>query len=131
MFRGLLSANLFRSIHQQQTRNMKVVVDRVLSDNYMYYLIDTATKEALVIDLGDASRISEIEKREKIKIKGALITHHHWDHSAGSTDFLKQYPGAKLYGGDKERIPDLTDVVIHNQVIKFNDMQIECISTPG
>jgi hypothetical protein len=72
MFRGLLSANLFRLINRQQTRTMKVVVDRVLSDNYMYYLIDTDTREALVIDLGDASRVSAIEHRENIKIKGIV-----------------------------------------------------------
>lgn len=144
MFRQLLAVNLLRSIYHHQSRTMKVVVDKVLSDNYMYYLIDTHTREALVVDLGDASRVSEIEKREKIEIKGgikaklltisclgALITHHHLDHSAGTADFLKDFPNAKIYGADKERIPDLTDVISDGQTIKFNGLSVECIASPG
>lgn len=63
MFRRLLSANLLRSIHQQQQqpkRTMKVVVDKILADNYMYYVIDSQTKEAFVVDLGDASKIGNL-----------------------------------------------------------------------
>lgn len=78
LFRRLLGSTAL----QQQTRTMKVVVDRVLADNYMYYIIDTATREAMLVDIGDASRIAEIERRDEFKLKAALITHHHWDHSA-------------------------------------------------
>jgi len=110
---------------------MRVVVDRVLDDNYMYYLIDTQTSEALVVDMGDASKVAEIEKREGFNLKGALITHHHFDHSGGIFDFVKAYPNAVVYGQDKERIHGLTNLVADNQTIEWNSIQIQCFSTPG
>lgn len=39
-------------------RAMKIVTERVLADNYMYYVIDTTTRQAFVVDLGDVSRVS-------------------------------------------------------------------------
>jgi hydroxyacylglutathione hydrolase len=64
-------------------------------------------------------------------LKGALITHHHWDHSGDASTFASQYPSAKIYGQDKERIPALTDEISDGQVIKFNSLDIQCIATPG
>jgi len=112
---------------------MKVVVDKVLADNYMYYLIDTNTSshEAFVVDLGDVTKVAEIARREEFEVKGALITHHHWDHSAGAADLAKEFPKAKIYGQDKSRIPALTDEAADNHIIKFNSIDIHCYSTPG
>lgn len=97
----------------------------------MYYLIQDESRDALVVDLGDASNVSAIEKREDIQVKGAIITHHHWDHSGKASDFAKQYPNAKIYGQDKDRIPALTDIVSDNQTIDWGPLKIQCISTPG
>ncbi|KAI6188021.1 Hagh [Aphelenchoides besseyi] len=115
----------------QQIRNMKILVDRVLADNYMYYIIDTNTRESFVVDMGSCANVANIERREEFKLTGALITHHHWDHSGGLAEFHKQYPNVKIFGQDKSRINELTDVVEDNQIIEWNDMRIQCISTPG
>jgi hypothetical protein len=66
MFRRLLT-NSFHSV--QQARGMKIVSQKVLADNYVYYIVDEAAREAFVVDLGDASKISEIEKREDFEVK--------------------------------------------------------------
>ncbi|KAI6241478.1 Hydroxyacylglutathione hydrolase-like protein isoform X2 [Aphelenchoides fujianensis] len=116
---------------RQQVRTMKVVVDHVLADNYMYYIIDTNTREGLVVDMGDASRVADIERRDEFKVKGALITHHHWDHAGALDVFQKNYPSAKIYGRDPERIKQLTDEVTEDQVIEWNSLKIRCICTPG
>lgn len=42
---------------------------QVLADNYMYYIVDESTREAYVVDLGDSSRLADIEKREDFEIK--------------------------------------------------------------
>lgn len=40
----------------------------------MYYIVDddSKTRETLVVDLGDASKISKIEKQHDLDIKGKL-----------------------------------------------------------
>ncbi|KAI6177060.1 Hydroxyacylglutathione hydrolase-like protein [Aphelenchoides bicaudatus] len=124
-----LLTNSFHSV-KQQSRAMKVVVEKVLADNYMYYVVNDH-KEAYVVDLGDASKIGEVEKREDFEVKAALITHHHWDHSAGAVDFAKEKPKAEIYGQDKARIPNLTTEVTDKQIIQWGDIAIQCFSTPG
>lgn len=56
----------------QQSRTMKVLVNKVLADNYQYLLVDDATREALVVDLGDSKQLPDIERRGNVLI---LIKH--------------------------------------------------------
>ncbi|CAD5222206.1 unnamed protein product [Bursaphelenchus xylophilus] len=109
---------------------MKVVVERALADNYMYYVIDDSTRDGFVVDLGDVTNVAKVERREEFKLKAALVTHHHWDHSQGASEIRKQYPNIKIYGGDQDRIQQ-TDNVTDGQVINFGNIEIVCIGTPG
>ncbi|CAD5216765.1 unnamed protein product [Bursaphelenchus okinawaensis] len=113
-----------------QVRSMKIVAETALADNYMYYVIDDRTRKGFVVDLGDVSKVSEVERREEFTLTAAFVTHHHWDHAQGAPDLRKQYPDIKIYAGDPDRI-HLTKAVKDNDVIEFGQLEIRVIGTPG
>ena len=51
------------------------------SDNYIWLL--TRGDQAFVVDPGDAAPVLERLETENLKLKGILITHHHFDHIGG------------------------------------------------
>ncbi|KAI5619181.1 hydroxyacylglutathione hydrolase, mitochondrial [Silurus asotus] len=108
---------------------MRVKVISILEDNYMYLVIDEQSKEALAVDVAVAHRLLEIVKREGVRLRAVLTTHHHWDHARGNEALLKDLPDLQVYGGD-ERITGLTQKVTHGQELKFNAINVRCLFTP-
>jgi hydroxyacylglutathione hydrolase len=51
------------------------------TDNYLWVIIQN--HQAWVVDPGDAEPIIALLEREKLTLKGILITHHHQDHIGG------------------------------------------------
>ncbi|CAG8657394.1 1381_t:CDS:2, partial [Ambispora leptoticha] len=96
---------------------------KVLEDNYSYLVVDDATKE-------EPTKVLEISNAEGVTIKHLLTTHHHPDHSGGNTEFVKQKPGIKVYGGD-DRIPEITEKLTHEQEFKIgNNINVRTLHTP-
>lgn len=58
--------------------SMDVKVLPALKDNYMYLLIDKATKEAAVVDPVMPNNVIEAAKKLGANITKVLTTHHHW-----------------------------------------------------
>lgn len=62
--------------------------------NFVYLIGDQNTHEALVVDPAwDVDAILNKAKDEDYKVKGALITHTHFDHVNGLEDLLKKTDG--------------------------------------
>ena len=59
----------------------QVRVLEALSDNHMYLIIDTATKQAAVVDPVEAEACVAAAAAEGATIVMALTTHHHFDHA--------------------------------------------------
>lgn len=68
---------------------MKIVGIPTLSDNYTW-LIRSAndTKEAWVVDPGEANPVIEYCQSHHLQLAGILITHHHYDHVDGVKDLI-------------------------------------------
>ena len=50
----------------------------------MYFVIDNATKEAVLVDPSDATTVQTfLKENPEINLKAILATHHHWDHVGG------------------------------------------------
>ena len=111
---------------------MKVIPYQVRkADNWMYLVIDDATKEAAVVDPWDHEQMSEKVKEAGVKVcfyqsrygadrqvTSLITTHHHQDHSGGNEGFvspcsslidegeliqqLASNSGVKAYGGSKK-----------------------------
>lgn len=105
-------------------------------ENFVYLLGNPETREALVVD--PAWQVDTILKEAAAadyKIVGALISHHHYDHTNGIEDLLNA-TDSKIYINkhDAEFIklssPNLVKTDNGDEV-KLGDLSIKLIHTPG
>ena len=52
-----------------------------LSDNYMYLIVDTSTRQAMAVDPVDADELVAVAKKLNATVTAVLTTHHHFDHA--------------------------------------------------
>ncbi|CAI9728284.1 hydroxyacylglutathione hydrolase, mitochondrial-like [Octopus vulgaris] len=109
--------------------NMKIKLLPALQDNYMYLLIDEATKLCAAVDPVDPKLIMSAVQDEGVSLTTVLTTHHHWDHAGGNEGLVKLAPGIDVFGGD-DRIPALTNHVSHGDELKLGSLNIKCLHTP-
>lgn len=67
-------------------------------------------------------------------IKFDYYQHHHYDHVGAIEELVKKHSlgqnKPKVYGGD-DRIPGLNVKLEHNSEIKFDNITIKALATPG
>ncbi len=107
----------------------RVISIPALGDNFIYlYRYDN--NNVLAVDPGDYSSVTEALKKHDLNLTTILATHHHWDHIGGISE-LKKRTGCRVIGSDKQRIPDIDDLVEDGQIITIGDTKIQAIATPG
>lgn len=116
-----------------------------------YIVCDTVTNKAVIIDPGaEADRILSAFDETGCELCYVLLTHAHGDHIGGVNKIVKA-TGAKLgvsvNDADLLNKPELNcynmifsapfvelkpDILLQdNQVLKFGDIEIKCIESPG
>lgn len=111
---------------------LEVVCLKVLKDNFAYLVIDPNSRKCLAIDAPDAQvYIDELEKRD-LSLDYLLITHYHFDHTAGIQK-LKSHYNCHVFGPEKEKrsIPLLDTYLSPEDKLELMGEQIELIETPG
>ena len=103
---------------------------RALSDNYIWTLVNPSTREAWVVDPGEAHPVEDYFSKHKLTLSGILITHHHWDHTHGIEElcFSRTIP---VHGpGD---ILGVTHPTTPNETIRLEEisMDFEILDIPG
>jgi hydroxyacylglutathione hydrolase len=107
---------------------MKIEIIPALSDNYIFLL--TEGSSATVIDPGEAvSVLSELE-RSNTKLENILVTHNHFDHTAGCND-LKAATGCTIIGPANTGLGMLDQAVEDGDQLRVGTSTIDVISTPG
>lgn len=106
-----------------------VITRPALGDNFIY-LYRYNRNDSFAVDPSESSSVLRVLIEQGLGLKTILITHHHWDHTAGASD-LKQQTGCKIIGPDKQRIPGIDSVVADGQILPFSDHKVRVISTPG
>ena len=111
---------------------MKIHIIPCLQDNYSYIIHDQNNNYACVIDPSEAEPIINFVKKNNLKLKYILNTHHHYDHVGGNERLKKEF-GSKIIGfkGDKHRIP-LIDIELEDQEIwTSNNFEAKIFHIPG
>ncbi len=105
-------------------------------ENFVYFVGDKNSKEVLVVDPAwQVDTILNTAKKEGLKIKGALVSHYHFDHTNGIEELLKSVD-CPVYV-NKADIPflDLSHENIKGSAsgdkIKVGALEIELVHTPG
>ncbi|MEE8180428.1 MAG: MBL fold metallo-hydrolase [Nitrosopumilaceae archaeon] len=108
-------------VHQIQVGGMQ---------NFSYILEDEETEEAIIIDPSwDLKNIEQAIKRNDLKIKYIVNTHHHFDHTLGN-EAMAKLTGAKIIQHEASELKhDLT--VTDGDKITFGDSELSIIHTPG
>ncbi|KAF2068453.1 hypothetical protein CYY_010223 [Polysphondylium violaceum] len=109
---------------------MKVIVVKVLTDNYSYLLIDESTKKAAAIDPVEPEKLINAAKSENVEIESILTTHHHWDHAGGNEKMKSLLPNIKVYGGD-DRIGAISKILENNEIVRVGDLQVQTLTAPA
>jgi len=117
------------SYRPQKSRDMRIVPIPLFEDNYSYFIIDEATKNAFVVDPAVPATVLAAAKTEGITISHILTTHHHWDHADGNTGMVEALPNLVVCGGDS-RIPAITKTMIHDDTFTVGSLTVKSLFTP-
>ena len=106
-----------------------VTIIPAFTDNFIY-LYEYEKNKAFAVDPCDSLLVEQALNKKHLQLTTILVTHHHWDHTAGITD-LKKKTGCEVIGGDRKRIKGIDRVVGNGQVVKLGNTEILVIATPG
>lgn len=100
--------------------------------NYIWILEDTETQEVVAVDPTEAELVTQFCQNHQLNLKQIWLTHWHKDHIGGVAD-LTAAQNITVYGPRDElsKIPGITHPLQHNDHLKFNDLKVEIIATPG
>jgi len=106
---------------------VEVKAIHAFTDNYIWLL--TTNEGSLVIDPGDFRPVSEYIKKHNKDLTGVLITHHHFDHTSGLKDLIKNYKIPII--GPKNNISEINKVVKHGDKVNIIGLEFDVIGVPG
>ncbi len=108
-------------VHQIQVGNMQ---------NFTYIVEDEDTSEAILIDPSwDLIKLEMIIKRNNLKIKYIVNTHHHFDHTQGNEAMVESTKAPIIQHESSELKHDIT--VKDGDYIEFGNSKLKVIHTPG
>ncbi len=108
-------------VHQIQVGNMQ---------NFTYIVEDEDTSEAILIDPSwDLIKLEMIIKRNNLKIKYIVNTHHHYDHTQGNEAMVESTKAPIIQHESSELKHDIT--VKDGDYIEFGNSKLKVIHTPG
>jgi len=98
--------------------------------NFTYVVEDENTNEGIIIDPSwDLDQIETIIKRNNLKIKYIVNTHHHFDHTLGN-EGMKELTNAKIIQHEESELKH--DISVKDgDVIEFGDSKLMVLHTPG
>jgi glyoxylase-like metal-dependent hydrolase (beta-lactamase superfamily II) len=108
-------------VHQILVGNMQ---------NFTYIVEDDDTNEAIIID--PSWELIELElliKRNNLKIKYIVNTHHHFDHTLGNEAMTKSTKAPIIQHESSELKHDIT--VKDGDFIEFGNSKLKVLHTPG
>jgi glyoxylase-like metal-dependent hydrolase (beta-lactamase superfamily II) len=98
--------------------------------NFTYIVEDDDTNEAIIID--PSWELVELElliKRNNLKIKYIVNTHHHFDHTLGNEAMTKSTKAPIIQHESSELKHDIT--VKDGDFIEFGNSKLKVLHTPG
>ncbi len=108
-------------VHQIQVGNMQ---------NFTYIVEDEDTSEAILIDPSwDLIELEMIIKRNNLKIKYIVNTHHHFDHTQGNEAMVESTKAPIIQHEYSELNHDIT--VKDGDFIEFGNSKLKVLHTPG
>jgi hydroxyacylglutathione hydrolase len=100
------------------------------TDNYIWLLFDDVSRQAFVVDPGDAQPVIETLQKLKLDLAGVLITHHHFDHVGGLQALCSAYDPV-VYGPVNPTIDHISQRLQAGDTIEVLGVSFEVYEVPG
>jgi hydroxyacylglutathione hydrolase len=119
-------------------------------DNDSYLLVDEATGEAAVMDVGfEPEAMLEKIRAESVRVTSLLLTHAHYDHAAGMLEIQRVHPApcwlhpadrpllavlaqqGEAFGFPPSAPPEDLHDLADGQILRIGETSLEVIHTPG
>ena len=100
---------------------------KAYTDNYIW-LLET-NEEVSVVDPGDAKPVLDYLNKTNKNLKDILITHHHFDHTAGVPE-LENIISGSIYG-PQNSYKLIQEEVTQGHTLSSLDIKFEVIEVPG
>jgi hydroxyacylglutathione hydrolase len=109
-----------------------IVVDPIpaFTDNYIWCLYDDISRQAVIIDPGDAEPVKKFLQQQQLKLSAIIITHHHFDHTGGIDSLLADFK-IPVYGPDNASIPQITHKLREPNKLELLGLIFNIIDIPG
>jgi hydroxyacylglutathione hydrolase len=102
-----------------------------VNDNYIWVITPHNSKNAYLVDPGDAEPARKwLQDHDRI-LAGMFVTHHHWDHVNGIPELHDEYPSIPVWGPRHPQIPGVTQVVGEGDNVTVEDLTFEVLAVPG
>ena len=100
------------------------------SDNYIWCLYNSQSRQAAVVDPGDAAPVQAALRQRELSLAAILITHHHFDHTGGIDVLLSDNP-VPVYGPVNDSIPQITNPLSEHDTLTLFGLVFSVLSIPG
>ena len=100
------------------------------NDNYIWLLYDPQSRQAFVVDPGDAAPVTETLAQLQLNLAGILITHHHFDHVGGLAALAEEFSPV-VYGPHNPGIAGITQRLGAGDRIEVLGQHFEVMEVPG
>lgn len=100
------------------------------NDNYIWLLFDAQSRQAFVVDPGDAVPVQAALDSLQLELAGILITHHHFDHVGGLDALCARYSPV-VYGPRNPAINHLSEQLGAGDDIEVLGQAFTVLEVPG
>ena len=100
------------------------------TDNYIW--LAQRGNSCFVVDPGDASVVEEyLAKHPKLQLEAIIITHHHFDHTGGVSQLIRNFPQIKVFGPKHEKIEGISDSLEQPDICSVLGCEFDILDVPG
>ena len=103
---------------------------KAFNDNYIWLLYDPASRQAAVVDPGDAAPVMAALEARQLDLAAILITHHHFDH-VGGLETLCQHYDPLVYGPHNPAIGGIQQRLASGDQVDVLGLRFDVLEVPG
>jgi len=100
------------------------------SDNYIWLMHHEGSRQAVVVDPGDAAPVIAALEKMGLDLVCVLITHHHFDHVGGLEALCEKYSPV-VYGPKNPDIQRLNHRLEEGDTLDVLGLKFEVLEVPG
>ena len=110
---------------------LKIIPIQAIRDNYIWTIYDSNSKQAIVLDPGEAQPAIQELSRLSLSLSAILITHHHFDHTDGIASLLNRW-NVPVYGANNSPIEYITNKISEGDTLDLMpNLQLKVLEIPG